>query len=41
MEQIDRLMSGEKFDFVAEVKENPKPELGMWGFADEKVLKAY
>jgi len=34
-------MSGEKFDFVAEVKENPRPELKMWGFADEKVLKIY
>ena len=34
-------MDGEKFDFVAEIKENPWPELGMWGFASEKAYKIY
>ena len=34
-------MEGEKFDFIADIKENPWPELGIWGFASEKALKIY
>ena len=34
-------MAGQKIEFVADLKENPHPELGMWGFASEKALKKY